>query len=187
MGPPVCFGGKNVIIVRKRAAGISEAALARFVGRAARAIRLRGTVNVLLTGNRELQGLNRRFRGKDQATDVLSFPSTAESADSTAGEIAISVDMATANSKLLGHSPAEELKILALHGMLHLAGYDHERDNGAMARKEERLRQSLGLPTGLIKRTESVEAGGNSRKSRKNAVRGTATRDKFRPRQAGRR
>jgi probable rRNA maturation factor len=69
-----------------------------------------------------------------------------------AGDIAISADIAAENAKQLRHSAAEEVKILALHGVLHLAGYDHERDNGKMAHREEQLRKSLGLPLGLIER-----------------------------------
>lgn len=113
---------------------------------------MRGEVNVLITSSGELRSLNRRFRGKDQPTDVLSFPAPAHLPLNYAGDLAISVDLAARNGRRLGHSAAEEVKILILHGVLHLAGYDHERDNGAMARKEERLRQHLGLPVGLIER-----------------------------------
>ncbi len=70
-----------------------------------------------------------------------------------AGELAISLDMARENAAHLGHSVAEEVKILVLHGILHLAGFDHERDNGEMARAESRLRQKLNLNTGLIERS----------------------------------
>lgn len=71
-----------------------------------------------------------------------------------AGEIAISADIARENSTRLGHPVAEEIKILALHGMLHLAGFDHERDNGEMAGKEKRLRRRLNLEIGLIERAQ---------------------------------
>lgn len=74
--------------------------------------------------------------------------------------------MAAQNARLLGHSPAEEVKILALHGMLHLAGYDHERDHGEMARTEERLRKSLRLPAGLIDRSREPVMNGRKRKAR---------------------
>jgi len=119
-----------LVIVRKRVAGLSEIALARFVTRAGRAARLRGAVNVLLTSNRELRTLNSRFRGKDRPTDVLSFPPVFGLVNAFAGDVAISAEMAAHNARLLGHSPAEEVKILTLHAMLHLAGYDHERDYG---------------------------------------------------------
>ncbi|HMH00300.1 MAG TPA: rRNA maturation RNase YbeY, partial [Terriglobales bacterium] len=79
--------------------------------------------------------------------------------DAFAGDVAISAEMAAHNARLLGHSPAEEIKILALHGMLHLAGYDHERDHGEMARTEERLRKFLRLPAGLIDRRQPESNG----------------------------
>ena len=150
---------QTLIIVRKRVAGLSEIALARFVTRASRATRLHGVVNLLLTSNSELRALNSRFRGKDRPTDVLSFPPVFGLVDAFAGDVAISAEMAAYNARLLGHSPAEEIKILALHGMLHLAGYDHERDHGEMARTEERLRKFLRLPAGLIDRRQPESNG----------------------------
>jgi probable rRNA maturation factor len=139
-----------LVILRKRIAGLSEAALSRFVARAGRAAKLPGAVNVLVTTSRELRTLNRRFRKKDKTTDVLSFPPMFD--QGFAGDIAISADIAAGNAKRFGHSPAEEIKILVLHGVLHLAGHDHESDRGEMARVEQRLRSTLGLPTGLIER-----------------------------------
>jgi probable rRNA maturation factor len=159
-----------LVIVRKRVAGLSEIALARFVTRAGRAAHLRGVVNVLLTSNRELRALNNRFRGKDRPTDVLSFPPVVGLVNASAGDVAISAEMAAQNARLLGHSPAEEVKILALHGMLHLAGYDHERDQGEMARKEELLRKSLCLPSGLIDRSREPQVNGKRRKAPKNEL-----------------
>jgi probable rRNA maturation factor len=139
-----------VIIFRKPVAGLSPAALSRFVSRACEAVKLRGTLTVLVTTSHELRALNRRFRGKDKPTDVLSFPPMLS--DGFAGDIAISADIAARNARALGHPIAQEIKILALHGVLHLAGYDHERDDGQMARKEESLRRALGLPASLIAR-----------------------------------
>ena len=104
---------------------------------------------MLVTGNREIQKLNKNFRKKDKPTDVISFPSEV---DGVAGDIAISVEIAQANARALGHDTGAELKVLILHGMLHLAGFDHETDEGEMARKETRLRKQLGLPVGLIER-----------------------------------
>jgi probable rRNA maturation factor len=141
-----------MVILRKRAAGLSEPALERFVLRAKRAIRVRGVVNVLVTTSRELRILNGRFRGQDKVTDVLSFPPILGLVADFAGDVAISADIAAQNARRLGHSVAEEIRILALHGMLHLAGYDHERDSGVMAHKEMILRKRLGLPVGLIER-----------------------------------
>ena len=145
-----------MIILRKRIVGLSPSTLERFVLRARRVVRLRGVVNVLVTSSAELRSLNRQFRGKDQPTDVLSFPSPLverTKARRVAGDVAISADIARENAGRLGHSVADELKILALHGILHLAGFDHERDNGEMARKESRLRRQLRLEVGLIERT----------------------------------
>ncbi|HEX3353230.1 MAG TPA: rRNA maturation RNase YbeY [Terriglobales bacterium] len=143
-----------MVILRKRVAGLSDTALAKFVARAGRAIKLKGIVNVLVTSSLELRTLNRRFRGKDKPTDVLSFVPDPVIGKGLAGDIAISAEIAKQNARRLGHSAAQEVKILALHGALHLAGYDHERDQGLMARKEAALRQSLGLPVGLIERNE---------------------------------
>jgi len=146
-----------VVILRKRVAGLSEYSLDRFVGRAKRATRLRGTVSVLVTTSRELRVLNKRFRGKDKPTDVLSFPPIFGSVQGFAGDIAISGDIAARNARQLGHSAADEIRVLALHGVLHLAGYDHEHDHGEMARTEQRLRKSLGLPVTLIERISEIE------------------------------
>jgi len=145
-----------VIIFRTPVAGFSEASLARFVTRARCAVPLKKMVNVLVTTSRELQELNRRFRRKNRPTDVLSFPA-AQGITNFAGDVAISAEIAAHNAAELGHTAAAEIKILALHGILHLAGYDHERDHGEMARKEERLRKLLGLPAGLIGRNEARE------------------------------
>ena len=143
---------KNLVILRKHVAGLSDAALAKFTTRASRAVGLRGVSNVLVTTSRELRALNRRFRGKDQPTDVLSFSPEPGFGDAFAGDIAISAEIARQNARSLGHSDAQEIKILVLHGVLHLAGYDHENDNGVMAGKEAKLRKLLGLPVGLIER-----------------------------------
>jgi probable rRNA maturation factor len=150
-----------LVILRKRVSGLSEAVLSRFVARASRAARLQGTVNVLVTTSQELRALNRRFRKKDKTTDVLSFPPMFD--QGFAGDIAISADIAARNAKHLGHSAAEEVKILVLHGALHLAGYDHESDKGEMARVERRLRKTLSLPLGLIERNVPSKALKNGR------------------------
>ncbi len=155
-----------MVILRKAVAGLSESALSRFAARACRILRLQGAVNVLVTSSREMRFLNRRFRGKDRPTDVLSFPPMPELADQLAGDLAISAEIAGYNARHLGHSPGEEVKILVLHGLLHLAGYDHQVDNGSMARKEEKLRNQLGLPVGLIERSQgSATRSGRGRRS----------------------
>ena len=148
-----------MVIFRKRVEQLTERGLALFVGRARRAAKLRGDVNVVVTTNREMRALNARFRKKDKATDVLSFPAEAVVHNANAGDLAISAEIATRNARLLGHSAAEEIKILVLHGVLHLAGYDHEHDNGEMGRHELRLRKALKLPVGLIERSAGSVSG----------------------------
>jgi probable rRNA maturation factor len=161
-----------LIILHKRIAGLDEAGLERFVSRARRVVGLRGVVNVLVTSSAQLRSLNRQFREQNKDTDVLSFPSASAGHGriQLAGEIAISAEIAAQNAVRLGHSAAEEVKILALHGMLHLAGFDHERDNGEMARKELHLRRTMKLPVGLIERVaggagKSPRSGSRARRS----------------------
>lgn len=158
MGPPVLFEC-GLVIFRKFVAGLSEGALARFVSRASRAVNLQGDVSVLVTSSHEVRALNRRFRKQDKTTDVLSFPPMFATGEFS-GDIAISADVAARNAKEIGHSAADEVKILALHGVLHLAGYDHETDNGRMATREQKLRKQLGLPAGLIERAQRTRARG---------------------------
>jgi probable rRNA maturation factor len=158
-----------MIILHKNVMGASEGSLNTFTTKAKRAAGLRGSVSVLLTNSRELRVLNRQFRGKDKPTDVLSFPSEVVGARRFVGDVAISVEIAAQNAKRLGHSTADEVKILILHGLLHLAGYDHEADHGEMARTEERLRYKLGLPVGLIARASASEGSVNPRVSRRKA------------------
>ena len=133
-------------------------------------------VTCLITSDAELLGLNRQFRGRNNPTDVLSFPtartgpvrprklatrliglagpSSVVRANSSE-DLAISFDRAAAQAAELGHSVEDELRILMLHGLLHLAGMDHHADQGAMARAEMRWRKRLGLPSGLIERAQA--------------------------------
>ena len=136
-------------------------ALARFANKAQRAARLTGEVNVLLTGDAELQKLNLQFRHKDEPTDVLSFPQAQAPLSGTrqklplrsqGGDIAISLQTARVQAAALGHNLLTEVKVLILHGMLHLAGHDHETDRGQMLRLERRLRADLRLPASLLER-----------------------------------
>lgn len=122
------------------------------------AVRLRGLVSVLLTSDAAIRRLNHRFRGKKAATDVLSFPAAEISRGEVAGDLAISVETARKQSTACGHSLSIEIKILILHGLLHLAGYDHEKDAGEMAGKERALRTKLALPLGLIERARHIDA-----------------------------
>ena len=153
----------DLVILEKKVAGVDEAALERFVLRARKAVGLGGQVNVLVTSSAAVRSLNQRFRNQNKATDVLSFPASPSAQKSgtekkLAGEVAISADIALKNSFRLGHPAVDEVKILALHGILHLAGFDHERDNGEMARKETKLRHAMGLPEALIERAKSGRA-----------------------------
>jgi probable rRNA maturation factor len=110
--------------------------------------------NCLVTNDRELQRLNREFLGHDYPTDVLSFPEGTEGA--SLGELAISVERAAAQAAEFGHECVDEVRILMLHGLLHLTGMDHERDRGEMARAERRWRLQLSLPATLIARNSAT-------------------------------
>jgi probable rRNA maturation factor len=138
-----------VITLEHDSKNIRQRALALFTAKATRAVGLPGDLGIRLTSNAEMRDLNRRFRRKNKPTDVLSFPSETPK---LAGDIAISVEIAADNAAKLGHPLETELKILILHGLLHLAGYDHETDSGEMATQEAKLRERLHLPGGLIER-----------------------------------
>jgi probable rRNA maturation factor len=147
----------------------SAQTLARFLAAAQEAVGLKGEVTILLTTDAAIKGLNRRFRGKNKATDVLSFPAAGPDSGprskGIAGDLAISVTTALGQAAGQGHSLSTEIKVLVLHGLLHLAGYDHETDNGQMARREQMLRGRLGLPHGLIERnlvSEQIKSQGKS-------------------------
>ena len=117
----------------------------------------RGDLCVALVSDARMRALNRQFRGKDKVTDVLSFPadpSTPLGAGTRAflGDIVIASGVAKKQAKAAGHSLNIEIRVLALHGLLHLLGYDHDGDDGKMARVEARLRMKAGLPEGLIER-----------------------------------
>ena len=119
----------------------------------------RGAVTVALLSDARVRELNRRFRKKDRTTDVLSFPSAGVEPDVAGprylGDVVIAAGVARRQAKEAGHSIQTELRVLALHGLLHLLGYDHERDGGRMARVERRLRRKGGLREGLIERQPS--------------------------------
>lgn len=132
----------------------SARTLARFLAEAQAAVHLKGEVTVLLTTDVAIRKLNRQFRHKNKATDVLSFPAEGVGAEGYAGDLAISFPTALKQAIEQNHSLSTEIKVLILHGLLHLAGYDHEFDNGKMARRERLLRAKLGLPQGLIERAE---------------------------------
>ena len=152
---------RPVIIFEKAIDGVSRPGLERFARRAQKLARTSGEVVILIAGDRRLRELNRRFRRKDKPTDVLSFVRS-DHADS-GGDIAISADYARRSASLHGHSTGDELKILILHGMLHLAGHDHASDRGQMARLEARLRRRLKLPASLTERAASERTQPSSR------------------------
>jgi len=111
--------------------------------------RARGTMTVAIVSDARVRALNRKFRRKDKETDVLSFPAEEPG---YLGDVVISSGVAARQARAAGHSLPTELRVLALHGLLHLLGYDHERDDGQMARLERRLRRQGGLQEGLIER-----------------------------------
>jgi probable rRNA maturation factor len=133
--------------------------------------RTRGEVTVALVGDRTMRRLNRRFAGVDAVTDVLSFPSGSPrgtwprsrrlarrrgATGSPLGDIVIATGVARRQARVAGHPYRHELRLLALHGLLHLLGYDHHADNGTMARVEARLRRKGGLREGLIERARQA-------------------------------
>lgn len=131
--------------------GLSNSGLSRFLNRARVAAGLQGEVDVLLSDDANLRRLNRTFRGKNKSTDVLSFPA-AENDQDIAGDLAISLETAARQAAAYGHSLRDEVRILLLHGLLHLSGMDHETDRGEMAAREAALRGELRLSTTLIER-----------------------------------
>jgi probable rRNA maturation factor len=131
-----------VVLNRQRRQRIDAARLRRVLRAAGRTLGVSGEVSVVLAGDRLLRRLNREFRGKDRPTDVLSFPGAG--GEEGLGDVVISVPTAARNARRLGHSVPRELDILALHGLLHVLGYDHETDDGTMDRLEGRLRSRLG-------------------------------------------
>ena len=164
----------------------SARTLSRFLAAAQQAVRLRGQVTVLLTTDAAIRRLNRQFRGKNKATDVLSFPASGVGAEGVAGDLAISVTTALGQAAEQGHSLATEIKVLVLHGLLHLAGYDHEVDDGKMARRERVLRAKLRLPQGLIERAaEKHSAGAKARIHSGDMIVGVKT-PTYQPRSAAR-
>ena len=137
---------------------ISRSGLSRYLGRARAAVGVQGEVDVLLTSDNEIKRLNRTFRRKNKATDILSFPAPPEVSAQHAGDLAISLDTAAQQAEEHGHSLRDELRILILHGLLHLHGEDHETDDGEMAERESHLRRTLRLRTPLIERASSSRA-----------------------------
>ena len=132
-----------VVLNRQRRQRIDVPRLRRVLRGAARPLRAKGEVALVLAGDGLLRRLNREFRGRDKATDVLSFPGPG--GEEGLGDVVISVPTAARNARRQGHSVLRELDVLALHGLLHVLGYDHETDDGTMDRLEKKLRRSLRL------------------------------------------
>ena len=140
------FRGFAVAVVAPPA--VRAAGLARWLKSVAPA-RARGAVTVAIVPDGRVRELNRRYRRKDVATDVLSFPADEPG---QLGDVVIALGVARRQAAQAGHRLSTEVRVLALHGLLHLLGYDHERDDGQMRRVEQRLRRAGGLREGLIER-----------------------------------
>lgn len=135
----------------------------------------RGAITLALVADRRVRALNRRYRGIDRVTDVLSFPTDAEGHPRSLpflGDVVIATGVAARQARVAGHSVGTEYRILALHGLLHLLGYDHDRDGGRMAGLERALRRRGGLDRGLIERARAGQRGRASGPLRAKALRG---------------
>lgn len=160
----------TVAVTDGRGRPVTAGGLASWLARVAPA-RARGEVAIALVSDSRIRQLNKAYRRKDKATDVLSFPSDSAAtlkgrpttvvgrglAESSLGDIAIATGVARRQAKAAGHTYETELRVLALHGLLHLLGYDHDdpKDEGRMARAEARLRRKGGLAASLIERAET--------------------------------
>ncbi len=134
-----------LVAFRRTPATLNRAAIEMFAQSLSKRLHLEFAC--LITTDAELKQLNQQFRKKDYATDVLSFPGTQE--------LAISYQRARAQAKEFGHDVEDEIRILMLHGALHLLGMDHETDDGAMKRREAIWRRKLELPQSLIQRADA--------------------------------
>jgi probable rRNA maturation factor len=130
-----------VLLDRQRRRRVRPDRVRRVLRAAARDLGISGELAVVLAGDRTLRSLNARYRGKDKPTDVLSFPGPGGEAG--LGDVVISLDTAERNARALGRTLPQEVDVLALHGFLHVLGYDHETDDGTMDRLERRLRRKL--------------------------------------------
>jgi len=167
-------GGLRVLVSDERGRRLPARSVSGWLARVAPP-RAQGLVSVAFVSDDAVRALNRRYRGVDRATDVLSFPSisspprrtrshkpfftSASSASSVVqsflGDIVIARGVARRQARDAGHSELTEWRLLALHGLLHLLGYDHYRDRGRMLRVERRLRRAGGLREGLIERARA--------------------------------
>ena len=140
--------GLRVVVVNAWGRPLGLAGLSRWLAGVAPA-KARGLASVVLVSGARMRALNRTYRRRDYATDVLSFPASPETpvprSRQYLGDIVIAREVARRQARAAGHSEQAELRILALHGLLHLLGYDHQRDDGAMERLERKLRRRGGL------------------------------------------
>ena len=111
-------------------------------------------IELIITDNETIQELNREYRAKDTATDVLSFPIDLNMPSMPLGSIVISFDFVKEKSTIFKHTLEDELSLLFIHGLLHLLGYDHEVDSGEMRSREKNIIETFSLPASLIVRTE---------------------------------
>ena len=178
----------RVFVADERGRGVAAPGVSRWLARVAPS-RVRGTVSVALVSDARIRALNREYRRIDRATDVLSFPAQLDSGlpapdsrlptlDSRLsnpqslipnpflGDIVIARGVARRQARAAGHSELAELRLLALHGLLHLLGYDHERDDGRMRLVERRLRRRGGLREGLIERARPARKSRRVRRAR---------------------
>jgi probable rRNA maturation factor len=139
--PPSTSPLSLVVVDRQRKHRVKKDEIEKILQRAAASLNVRGELALVFGGDALLRRLNRDYRFKDKPTDVLSFESQGE--DMGLGDVIISVETARANAVRLGRSLDRELEILALHGFLHVLGYDHETDNGEMEALEKQLRTRL--------------------------------------------
>ena len=164
-------GCLRVVITDERGRRLRRSGLAGWLQRVAPR-HARGTVSVALVSDQRVQALNRMYRRRDYATDVLSFSSVSPNPKSLIpnpgflGDIVIARGVARRQARRAGHSELTELRVLALHGLLHLLGYDHERDRGEMRRVEQRLRRKGRLREGLIERYPIPVTPGGSKRSK---------------------
>lgn len=147
-------GRLSLLLFRHSSRKVLRTPLREFLSRTVERIAPGRAVTCLITTDKEMRSLNLRFRGKDSPTDVLSFPAVSAPGGDVLGELAISFDRASEQAAVQRHGIEEELRILILHGILHLRGMNHETDRGEMARAERAWRKRLGLSNGLIERAE---------------------------------
>ena len=136
---------------RQRKVRFDESEFRSFLGRLSSEVAGGGEFAVVVGSDEALRRANRIYRGKRATTDVLSFP---DGDGGRLGDILISAGRAQQQAERFGHRIEDEFKVLVLHGVLHLLGYDHETGNGRMRRVETRWRRKFGLPAGVVERVE---------------------------------